>query len=366
MVAACVSMTDLSLFEHTSRQLTRLCDVIGFSEHDRRVAIELLSELLGPSGAYPLFWPPLSDSNVADDATPVEFSLAFDTSGEYAIRVLGERVGTSSPREFLDVLTVRYGLDPRRLDAVSDLFLPHDERQGPFTLWYSLIFRAGHAPGIKVYLNPQISGRTLADSLVHEGFRRLRMGKAFEPVIEHALRRGERDNFTFFALDLNRDPRSRVKVYIEHDAARPADAERAASLVPGLDPLSIRDFCAVLGGGNGTFAARPLISSYSFVEGDETRPSNYSLYLPIRSYVPDDEVALARVRAILAEYDFDGSKLDDAISAISERELRDGVGLIPHVSLRMGEVNPGITVYLSSEAYRVMPARKRPMLGIGH
>ena len=39
------------------------------------------------------------------------------------------------------------------------------------------------------------------------------------------------------------------------------------------------------------------------------------------------------------------------------------VGLIAHVSLRMGEFGSGITVYLSSEAYQVLPARKRPVLG---
>ncbi|MFD9890286.1 tryptophan dimethylallyltransferase family protein [Amycolatopsis sp. NPDC059027] len=362
MARAGVSTTDLSLYEHTGGQLDRLCRVAGFDGKDRR-HLELLEGLLGPGGENSVATPPGWNSNVADDTTPIEFSLAFDATGEYVVRVLGENVGARTPGEFLGTVAEPYRLDTRRLDAIADLFLPHEERQGPFTMWYSLIFRPGHEPKIKVYLNPQISGPTMADSLVNEGFRRLGIDAAFDPVIEHALPRGELDNFAFFALDLDGGPLSRVKVYVSHEAAESADVERAAELVPGVDPLHIREFCAVLGGGKGPFEGRPLISSYSFVEGDEGRPSNYSLYLPIRSYVPDDEVARARVLAIMAQYDLDGTILDKAIDAVTERPLRHGVGLIAHVSLRLGDIGAGITVYLSSEAYQVMPPGRRTLLG---
>jgi DMATS type aromatic prenyltransferase len=363
MVEAGVSMATLSLYEHTGRQLDRLCEVIGFDRTDQRPR-ELLGQLLGPGGDNNLADPPTFSSNVADDTTPIEFSLAFDATGECAVRVLGESVGRSTPRAFLDTVGHAYGFDTTRLDTLGDIFLPREEHQGPFTLWYSLIFRAGRDPQVKVYLNPQISGPVRADALVGEGFRRLGIPGARDLVAKHALRRGEQDNFTFFALDLDRGPLSRVKVYVSHGAAESSDVEGAAELVPGIDPLQIREFCAVLGGGKGPFRARPLISSYSFVEGGHGRPSNYSLYLPIRSYVPDDAVALARVQALMTQFDLDVAKLDKAISAISDRPLRNGVGLISHVSLRLGERGSGITVYLSSEAYRVMPARRRPVLGI--
>ncbi len=358
-----VSLAYLSLYEHTSRQLDRLCEVIGMDRSDHR-HLKLLGELLGPAGQNSIAEPPEFFSNVADDTTPVEFSVAFDATGECAVRVLGESVGRRTPREFLDRIAAEHGLDTSRLDAVSDLFFPHEERQGPFTMWYSLIFRPGRDPKIKVYLNPQISGPTMADSLVSEGFRRLNIAGAYDAVIEHALPRGELDNFTFFALDLDRSPLSRVKVYVSHDNAESADVERAATLVPGVDPAQVHEFCSVVGGGKGPFGRRPLISSYSFVEGNDGRPSNYSLYLPIRSYVTDDAVARARVHAIMAQYDFDETKLDAAIAAVTDRPLRNGVGLIAHVSLRIGEFGSGITAYLSSEAYQVMPAHRRPVLGV--
>ncbi|WP_344869080.1 tryptophan dimethylallyltransferase family protein [Amycolatopsis ultiminotia] len=349
------------MYTHTSGQLDRLCRAVGFDPAERR-HLDLLRGLLGTAGEASVFEPPRVASNVADDTSPIEFSVAFDADGECVVRLLGEAVGDPGPRDFLDRVAAEYGLVTDRLDAVADLFLPHEERRGPFTLWYSLIFRPGAAPRLKVYLNPQISGSTMADSLVSEGLRRLNIAEAFDPVIEYALRRGDLDNFAFFALDLDDSPLSRVKVYVSHEAAESEDAERAAELVPGTDPALIREFLALLGGRKGPFDGRPLVSSYSFVEGSGHRPANYSLYLPIRSYVPDDEVARARVQAILAQFNFDGTTLDKAIAAVSDRSLRDGVGLIAHVSLRMGEFGSGITVYLSSEAYQVLPPRKRPAL----
>ncbi|RJQ91316.1 tryptophan dimethylallyltransferase [Amycolatopsis panacis] len=363
MVGASVSVADMSIYTHTGGQLDRLCRAVGFDPAERR-HLDLLRRLLGPAGEMSISEPPPVASNVADDTSPIEFSLAMDQRGECVVRLLGEAIGSTGPRDFLDQVAAEYGLVTDRLDAVADLFLPHEERQGPFTLWYSLIFRPGRTPRIKVYLNPQISGPAMADSLVSEGFRRLGIDRAFEAVIEHGLRRGERDNFAFFALDLDDDPLSRVKVYIAHDAAESEDVERAAELVAGTDPAVIREFLAVLGGRKGPFDGRPLVSSYSFVEGSGAKPGNYSLYLPIRSYVPDDAVARARVQAMLAQLDFDGNILDNALGAITQRPLRDGVGLLAHVSLKMGEFGSGISVYLSSEAYQVLPPRQRPILGV--
>jgi hypothetical protein len=61
----------------------------------------------------------------------------------------------------------------------------------------------------------------------------------------------------------------------------------------------------------------------------------------------------------MKKYDFDPAELDRALDAVSRRPLRDGVGLIAYVSLRLGKQS-GITVYLSSEAYDVTPPREGP------
>lgn len=358
---------DLSLYQHTAAQFANLCAVAGFEEADH-VHPDLLRKLLGPAGHRPVADPPLWPSDVADDCTPVEFSIAFDEGGGSAVRILGETIAESpglaanaaAARSFLDVLSTRFNLSLDRFAAVEDLFLPENPL-GLFTLWYSLIFRPGSStPTVKVYFNPAVRGEREANGLAAEALRRLGMEDAYSAVAEHALRRKEHDRFAFFALDLDNRTSSRVKVYIAHGAAESHDVEHAATLVDKADPLRVREFCALLGGETTRFTGRPLISAYSFIESDRGRPGNYGLYLPIRDYVRDDAEAFARLTEVMRLQHLDPADAHSAIRAVSKRPLADGVGLLAHVSLRLGSFGSGTTVYLSSEAYEVTPPRRRP------
>jgi DMATS type aromatic prenyltransferase len=364
MVGACVNVAELSLREYTSAQLRNLCEVAGFDTTDN-TPDELLRELLGTAGERSLSEPPPWPSDISDDATPVEFSIAFDASGERAVRVLGETIAERPSKsanmgaalQFFDSLSDRFQLSVNQFKTVRDLFLP-EQPQGKFSLWYSFILRPDSSPKIKIYFNPGVRGAEQAPELVAEGLSRLGLDNAYRIATEHALLRGNLDKFTFFAIDLDDKPSSRVKIYISHHAAELKDVERAASAVPGVDPKQVRDFCSLIGGGSsGPFTGLPLLSSYSFVESDADHPSNYSIYFPIRGHVTDDAAARALVIQLMKLYDFDPTELDHALDAVSRRPLRDGVGLIAYVSLRLGKQS-GITVYLSSEAYAVAPPRE--------
>jgi len=359
-----VNLTPVTLFDRAAGQLGDLCRVAGFPEDG--APVDVLRELLCAAGPRPLSEPPLWPSDVADDATPVEFSLAFDDSGNRAVRILGETLpeqpsptaNIDAARRFLTRMAQRLDLTLDRFHAVEDLFLT-DDPQGKFALWFSVILRPGRAPALKVYFNPLVRGVSAAPELVAEALRRLGLGEAYDTVTEYALRRGPADRFSFFALDLDDGPLSRVKLYISHDRAVSDDVEHAARAVDGVDPLRLREFLDLTGGGPGPYAGRPLVSSYSFVEEDAGRPGNYSLYLPIRDYVPDDAVARERTRAHLARAGVDPAGLDRAVRAVTDRCLADGTGLIAHLSLRLGRFGSGTTVYLSSEAYAVAPPRAR-------
>jgi DMATS type aromatic prenyltransferase len=354
----------LSLRDHTTGQLTDLSRVVGLGE-PAEIPAHLLGDLLGAAAERPLSEPPMWPSDIADDATPVEFSVAFDEDGALTLRVLGETVAERpgpaanlrATRRVLESLADRYQLSFDRFQAVEDLFLT-DDPHSDFALWYSLILGPGSEPQFKVYFNPDVRGREHAPALVAEALTRLGLGEAYRTATEHAILRGDLDRFSFFALDLHEQPRSRVKVYVSHHAADASDMVRAAAAAPGVDLERVRDFCSLVGG-SGPFTERPLVSSYAFVEGDTDRPSNYSLYLPIRDYVEDDEAARERVAALLEQHHLDTQVLDRALEALTSRPLRDGVGLIAHVSLRMDPVRPGVTVYLSAEAYSTTPPRVR-------
>jgi DMATS type aromatic prenyltransferase len=358
-------MDGLSVFEHLSGQLGRLCEVAGT---DPGAPQDLLRDLLDSVGSRPLSEPPAWPSSVADDHTPVEFSIAYSEGEPPALRILGEALGSppdaltnlSAAYRFLDMQAHRFGLSTSRLDLVQDLFAT-EHPQGEFALWYSLVFRSGRRPEFKVYFNPELKGIERAPDLVAEALHRLGFGTSYQTMLDHGVRPGELgrgDRLTFFALDLHDGPQARIKLYLTHHSAEVRDVVRASGVVDGVDETELVEFCAAAGGGNGPFDGRPLVGSYTLTEGAD-KPVGYSIYVPIRSYVSDDEEARDRVVALLARYGFDSAAFDRTVTAVTQRSLRAGVGLIAHVSLRLGPPRPGVTVYLSSEAYRVSPPRSR-------
>ena len=344
-----------SLVAHVCHQLSRLCRVTGA---DPQMSARLVADLLGPAGPRPLAAGPAWPSDVADDHTPVEFSVAFHPRTRPTLRILAEAAvadltspaDLSSALAFLHRQAGRHPLTTARLDRVLDLFTT-DEPQGRFGMWHSLILR--RTPEFKVYLNPEIRGVGESGALVTEALGRLGVAEAYRAVRERALRPGElgaADRLTFFALDLH-DADARIKLYVSQHDAGPADLARAAAIVDGVDTDAVTDFCR-LAAGPGPYTGRPMISSYTFAPGAD-RPVGYSLYVPIRGYVADDRDARDRIRTLLDRHGFDPDALDPTIAAVTARPLEDGVGLLAHVSLRLGPPRPGVTVYLSSEAYHV-------------
>lgn len=352
-----MTTASVSLREFTSGQLARLCDVAGFESAQTPVA--LLHDLLGPVGEQDLFEPMPWPSDIADDTTPVEFSVNFDSTGSPEVRILGERVADTNPsnpanitaaRGLMTDLADRYELNLDRFRAVEDVFLPPDPH-GKFGLWYSFIFKPDRKPKFKVYLNPDAQGPERAPELVATGLRRLGFDAAHDGSIQKSLRNTGNDHFSFFSLDLDDTPTSRVKLYVSHEGADASDVARAAEAVPGVDPGRIQDFCMVAGDRTGPFDGRPLLSSYTFIDSWGNEPATYTLYVPIRDYVNDDAEARYRVETLMREQGLDPAHLRSLLAAVSDRRLNDGVGLIAHVSLRLGAVEPGMTIYLSSEAY---------------
>lgn len=356
----------LSLREYTGNQLSRLCAVVGIPEIESPMSV--LDALLGASADRCLHEPPLWPSDIADDATPLEFSLAFDRESTPTLRLFGEtiaskpgvRANAAACLRVLTSLAEQYALSLDRFHQVQDLFLPQDPR-GDFGLWFSVIFRRHATPEFKIYFNPDARGRLQAPVIVAEALRRIGFDHAYHVVTGHGIQRRQLDRFKFFALDLNAQPQSRVKVYVSHRDAGSTVAHWAASAVPGVDPAEIAEFCSLLGGDTERFTGRPLTSSFAFTDTNPAVPNNYSLYLPIRDAVADDEMARQRVQELMTRHGLDSSVLDRALTAVSTRAPRDGVGLIAHVSLRRGPARPGMTVYLSSEAYRTTPPRPRPL-----
>ncbi|MPY57020.1 tryptophan dimethylallyltransferase family protein [Streptomyces spongiae] len=351
-------------------QLGRLCDVVGIDAPGRTAHQQVLCDLLGPAAARPLASPPPSPSFVSDDHTPVEFSLTFPAGAAPVLRVLVDpgcaaRTLPDNARTAwaaVGRLAAQWGFCLDELTGVSDLFLP-PVPHGPLTLWCALELRPGGPPGLKLYLNPGARGAGRSLETVGDAMARVGHARAFEPVRCYLKSRfPERATIMFFALDVGSWAEPRVKVYVAHHHATATEAGDAARLVPGACPDRVADLCRRIGGDE-PFGRLPLISCYSFTGADTGRPTGHSIYVPVRAYVRDDQVARDHAVRLLGEYGVPSAPLDRALAALTARHLSDGVGLIPYLSLvQAGRQAPRITAYFSSEAYRVFPPRESTAL----
>lgn len=344
-------------------QLGRLCEVAGLDPGDADGYVQAVVGALGNVAGRPLDLPPASATFLSDDHTPVEYSLSFTPGEAPVLRVLldpgcgagslarGGRVGLDVVRD----MARRWNFSTDRLDELEDLFLPPDP-EGPLALWCALELRPGGVPKVKVYLNPAARGAKRSAETVREALRRLGHRHAFESL-------PPADRFLFFALDLGDWDEPRVKVYLAHQDVSAADAGTLSRTAADAGHAEFREFLHTVTGvlDDGTDGApglirRPFQSCHAFTETASGLPSGFTLYIPVRDHARDDEEALERAVAVLERHGMDAGPLIRAVSAVTARQLADGVGLVAYVALAHQQGRPPrVTVYVSSEAYRVRP-----------
>lgn len=345
------------LGEHVRRQTAALCEAAGTGKD---AALGLLDTMLEPLAQLSLLDPPNARSFVSDDHSPVELSLAFSPGAAPVPRVLLEpgytddmvrsgRIGLRAAER----LAGRGVLSCARLRTLSDIFFPAVPH-GPFALWLALEFPDGR-PRAKVYLNPAADGPGRAADAVAEALARLGFGNAFAALRRQAARP---EDFLFFALDLGTWPAPRVKVYVRHRDFSAAEAAGVSRAVAGDHPGRVEEFIGLVAAER-RLRRRPLVSCFSFTRACPDRPSGYSVHVPVRDYVQDDRQARDRAVDALRRYGIDDRPLDRALAGLTSRSLDAGVGLIAYLTLAHADrCPPRVTVYLSSEAYRVKPARR--------
>ncbi|MFI8893811.1 tryptophan dimethylallyltransferase family protein [Streptomyces paradoxus] len=356
----------VTLGEQVRGQLRRMCGAAGFAGDGSGLPLFDLLDLLGPAAGRPLGAGPPSPSFVCDDHSPVEFSLAFTAGSPVALRLLVEpgcaadtleengRLG----RQAVEALAALRDFSTEPLRRVEDLFFP-PVMQGSFALWCAMDLRQDLTAGVKVYVDPQAQGRELSSPVTEEALNRFGFGRAWPVLRERVLQRGPgRDEIRFLALDLGRWHTPRVKVYVAHHDITAPQMRTVHGLLPGAPADEAVEFCRAVGGGDGRFAHRPLVSCLSYTGRDVTHPSGCTVHVPVRDHVPHDGIARDRARAVLRRYGMDPGVIDAAWAAMTSRQPRDGVGLIAYVSLvRSTWQPPRVNVYFSPEAYAVRPPR---------
>jgi len=349
------------LIDCTRERLRALCVGAGLSDEQEAIS-RTFAGLLAPWGGAPVGGAASSGSEVSDDHTPVEFSVAF-VDGAAEVRALFEpqaeeptlRARRAAGRDLHDRLGRDHAADLTRFRLLEDLFLPDDAR-GPFAVWSSVVFARGAAPAFKAYFNPQARGPEHAHLLVEEALRRLGLPRAMASLRASSLRRGPRlDELKYFALDLAAAPSARVKVYVRHHAATPRELEDAASAARAWAPGEARAFARETCGGDGPLAVRAAATCSAFTSGSEGRPDATTLYVPVCAYARDDAVARDRLSAYMTRRGLDPAPYEGVVRAFANRPLEAGVGMQSWFSMRAVHGRPRLAVYLATEANRVFP-----------
>lgn len=347
--------TDSDTFERLAcRKLRQLWRGV-FDDDCPPAAERRMLRMLTPWGATPIPQRPAWPSDIGDDHSPFEFSLALDRKGadiRFLVEAQGSTPTLAGQRDAAVALTYALrddGADLTRFERVKDLFLPADIGVGRFALWHAT--RLSSTPEEKVYFNPEVHGVAGSRPLVEEAMTRLGLRDAWR-----SFDVAPTDRMRYFALDLSDEARARVKVYFYRSGIDPTVLAAMARGVPDYRPEAALEFCRAVTGSAGPWNRIPICFYLSFVEGEPV-PIDITFQIPIRFFASDDAKARDRVCAYLQSRGVAPAPYERALAAIAHRPLDQGSGLQSYVSLRPIGSEPRVVVYLSVEAYATAPRR---------
>jgi len=341
-----------TLLHHGTERLKNVCRVLGFSSEDEQRMVGVFARMGATWGGWPLGGSARWPSDITDDYSPFELSVAID-GGEPELRFLAEVQAELPTVEsqwkaawaFTEGLQRDYGVALDRARAIKDLFAPTFTCPR-FGAWHAVSFARGREPEFKLYLNPLARGRSTARATVHEAMKRL----GFAGAEAHLPATTADDAIVYFSLDLTATARARVKVYTAHYNASPDHVERALRPASGHVQGQVGKFCTMMGNSWGPFNARPVQTCLAFTAGNES-PTSGTVYFPVRSYADSDLEVQERV---LGYIHAEGEPIyRAALGGFANRPLEDGVGMQTYVSLRQAPGGRRLTVYLSPEIYAV-------------
>lgn len=347
-------------------KLTTLADAVGLNAKLPQI-IEIFRAMTASWGDRKVGEKSSWLSGLSDDYAPFEFSIALDPQ-QAELRVLVEAQGTdpnlqSNWQAGLDLnqnLAARYNINLDRFQQIEDLFVPTNPA-AKFSMWHAACFYPDKEPAFKLYLNPQSQQKSRAAAVIEESLVRLGFPYAWSGLAQVAAQRGpDKDEFAYFALDLSAHAQARVKVYLRHYNTTTEDLEKALSLAENYVAGDATEFCQALIHKQGTFSSKPIGSCFSFIEGNKSRPSNVTLYVPIGYYTTSDRVVSDRVRAYFSQHHLSTSTYDTALQAFGIRPLDLGCGMHSHISLRRENQQRRVTVYLNPEVNAIRPPTEQP------
>jgi DMATS type aromatic prenyltransferase len=311
--------------------------------------LELVCSLPGAWADEPIERFDRYHSFVANDGSPVEFSVAMTRSGAQA-RLLFEPVdstpGPPSPwregRRFVERSSEVLHLDVSRFHLVADLFdgMPPI---GSFSMMCAAALTT-RDPLVKVYLNPAI-GPMQPHHVVGAALERLGLNTQWRLLSECLgvdTFGSPHHEIALFALDLGTFPGARVKVYLRHTGCGPDQIERVAALAPDYQPGLFAKILGQIYDDPVESLAKAPMTCLSFLE-DSPEPASVTLYCPLDPNIGNDAQAGARVTDLLEMSGIAPETFKSAATVISGPDPADGHRL-SWVSYKR-PADPVVTVY---------------------
>jgi DMATS type aromatic prenyltransferase len=344
-------------------KLTALCQSVGLGNQTAQIT-EVFQGITASWGNKKVGDKSGWQSDVSDDCAPFEFSLALDAD-RVELRILIEAQGQAASLasnwqaglELNQYLAKNYQVSLDRFNQIADLYLPTNAA-AKFSMWHAVCFSADRAPSFKVYLNPQAHSRGRSAATIEESLVRLGFTHAWPTLAETAAQRGpDQDEFVYFSLDLAADDQARVKVYLRHHDATPTELEAALSAARNYVTGDAIEFCQAMAPEQTIFAAKPAISAFSWVTGDQATPSTGTLHLPISNYATNDQQVGDRLDLYFIQHGLPVTVYQSAIQSLATRSLAAGVGMHSYTSLRREQQQRHVTLYLNPEVNIVKPPK---------
>ena len=311
-------------------QIRDLCESLGLGSCTADVQA-LFERMARGWGQHPVDRGPLWTSDLTDDHTPYEFSIAFrEDRPELRILVESQTLAGTVHDQWRAGLTLHdqlasdLGLHRERFDAIRSEFAPSATCRAGFALWHSVVFDPGGHHLLKVYLNPRIDGHPDAPRRVRAALQAAGFGHAWDTV---ARLMDPHSAPCYLSLDVM-DSGGRVKVYIAHPG------KTLGSYSDQLGRLSedaARDAATLIGqfaGRDQRFEHRPLLTCLGF-RSDSTA-FDTTIHFPVRSYVRSDQDSLDGISKFLHPRAF--ARLADALKRLAGGPLSGSRGRVSYVS----------------------------------
>jgi DMATS type aromatic prenyltransferase len=332
-------------------KLERLCNVLAVPQAQRREATALFEEISHSWGDWAVGDAPHWPSDITDDGTPFEFSVAFERN-RFELRMLFEsqslpftsRSSWDAGVSFCERLRKSGAADLSLFDRVSDLFAPTTQTVDRFSLWHAAVLR-DQARLYKVYFNPEIEDPTKAPQRVDVALDRIGLPAARRFIKTCVTGLPFVTRLPYFSIDLERPESARAKIYLSADSA--AHAAAIVAETGGLDPATCASWLESLVGDEQPQRKRPILVCVAYRHGLAT--PDVTVHVPIRCFADNDSDAAERLVGVLSATEI--PRLRRVLEAVSGHAPASTCGVLTYASMRLSAGALRVTGYLAPQLY---------------